>query len=270
MEKSYDFIYPKKYNGIKDIKWDNFEGIIFDFDQTVSSIHVWHYLARKLEEISIDNNTPENQLKMAKTWDKEYIQNTVFGGENRCNTLRNLMGILKKRGYQLFICSRGYYFVIKFLLDWLLEDSSSFFTKIFANGSPTPSFNGLYHTTWNTSGEGKYGVLNRIMEENLILPSKSFIFIDDDLVREINKITKIFATKIIDGTALIIHIHTPTIKQPIRGMSIDLMELLETKLIGNLIKTNKYRLLPKYITLGFILIGLIKYLDKKDLKFNNY
>lgn len=266
MENSYDFIYPKNYKGIKKIKWKDFEGIIFDFDQTVSSIHVWHNLARKLEEVSIDNNTPENQLKMVKTWEKEYIENTVFGGEKRCITLRQLMTTLKKRGYKLFICSRGYYYVIKFLLNWLLEDSDSIFTKIFANGCPDPSINGLYHSKWNTLGEGKYGVLKRIMDENLILPNKSFIFIDDDLVREINKITKVFEKKIIDGSALIIHIHTPNKKQPIRGMSIHLMELLEKNLSSSNLTINKYNLLPKYITLGFILIGFIKILGKRQVK----
>lgn len=266
MDKSYDFIYPKKFKGIKEIKWKDFEGVIFDFDQTVSSIHVWHNLARKLEEISIDNNTPENQLKMVQTWDNNHIQNTVFGGEKRCNTLRDLIINLNDRDYQLFICSRGNYDVIKFLLDWLLIDSEKMFTKIFANGSSNPSLNGLYHRKWNTSGDGKYGVLKRIMDENLTLSNKGFIFIDDDLVREINKITIVFEDKIKNGSALIIHIHTPTKTRPLGGMPIELMDLLKLNLLGSSSSIPKYQIIPKYITLGIIIFGLIKCLSKKDLK----
>ena len=63
------------------------------------------------------------------------------------------------------------------------------------------------------------------------------------MCREINKITIVFEEKIKNGSALIIHIHTPTKTKPLGGIPIELMNLLKLNLLGSSSSIPKYQII---------------------------
>jgi hypothetical protein len=216
------FIDPSEYT--KTHSWE-FEGVVFDFDQTIAKIHVWHHIAKSRAHYQRRENqattTAAHLRVVTHCWSDTEIINLVFGGQTRAERLRKLFLGLKKRGHQLFVCSRGYYQVIVHLLTKLLAcDATDIFTKIIANNPPDDKADCALPCG------GKTMAIEQIMQNHLKSPSKSFIFIDDDLKGEVLRVASEFMPKLTNNTALIIYVHPPN-KDTSGGMSFALMDEIE-------------------------------------------
>jgi hypothetical protein len=213
------FVCPEKYAQNHGCE---FEGLVFDFDQTLSSIHVYHHIAKLLVDKNghlEQNYTPDAQLALAKTWSDKQVVDLVFGGQERATRLKSFLISLKEKGHQLFVCSRGYYTVIEYLLGKLLG-STRLFTKIVANDPP------IHLSQCQLPMPGKAEAIQTMIQSYLKSQSQSFVFVDDDLQGEILKVASEFSAEVIEGSALAIWVHPPQ-EDESGGISMELMDIIQ-------------------------------------------
>eukprot|EP01084_Bolivina_argentea_P208513 355469_1 len=86
----------------KDKTGDSIKLVIYDFDQTITSIHLYH-------ELNYGNDDQETQL--AKMSDSKLLQ--VFGGKQRLERLSQHFSYLKTKNVEIGIISFGYVNVIR-------------------------------------------------------------------------------------------------------------------------------------------------------------
>ena len=81
--------------------------IIFDFDCTISSIHIYLFVN--------DNNLFNKNKNKLTHGEKDFVIKHLFGGVDRCNALTILFQKLRK-DYKLVILSANLHFIIDFFL----------------------------------------------------------------------------------------------------------------------------------------------------------
>lgn len=96
----------------------NIEIAMFDFDQTLSTVHVFKTLGGLgVNWFGHAALSPEGQYSLLEKYPDKYNALWAFGGETRIAALRDLFEKLKKRGVKMMICTLGYPIVVKTLLE---------------------------------------------------------------------------------------------------------------------------------------------------------
>mmetsp|Transcript_66605 Transcript_66605/g.139046 ORF Transcript_66605/g.139046 Transcript_66605/m.139046 type:complete len:418 (+) Transcript_66605:68-1321(+) len=121
--------------------------IVFDFDQTLSVVHVFKSLAgwsekgcpqhgilkvpRPFASSELGQARRIDELNKSDTYGRAGFSRTVFGGDRRINDLEHFFKALKGHGVELMICTKGLVGAVKKILTdlGLLE----FFSEVYGN-----------------------------------------------------------------------------------------------------------------------------------------
>jgi len=157
---------------------------VFDFDQTISIVHMFHIL--------FGQGCPSEPLQVAAIQDPSKVSTTddpvafceaLLGGSARVERLRHVLETLHKSNVELMICTFGHCDAVRELFVTLKMDH--LFTRIFGNGVFKKN------TDKNVNGErefckkyplpptSKMGVMAALRQE-LELSYDQTLFIDDD------------------------------------------------------------------------------------------
>jgi hypothetical protein len=91
---------------------------MFDFDQTLSTMHVFKALGGLGESwFGHAALSPEGQYSLLRRYPDKYNALWAFGGEKRIAALRDFFEKLKKQEVKMMICTLGYPVVVKTLLE---------------------------------------------------------------------------------------------------------------------------------------------------------
>ena len=164
--------------------------IVFDFDCTITSHHVFNFLHNNIIPIDIINDLgsemPHEMIyhinkiimfsKTHSTNSQEqyinFIVNVLFGGIQRINKLRTLFKFIKQSNYKLIIASRGQLEDITFFLKYL--DLYDYFDIILATSNHK-----LHIKSELLSIESKIGK-EKLLDNMISSGYQNIIYIDDN------------------------------------------------------------------------------------------
>eukprot|EP00485_Elphidium_margaritaceum_P007573 CAMPEP_0202692060 /NCGR_PEP_ID=MMETSP1385-20130828/6547_1 /ASSEMBLY_ACC=CAM_ASM_000861 /TAXON_ID=933848 /ORGANISM="Elphidium margaritaceum" /LENGTH=206 /DNA_ID=CAMNT_0049347533 /DNA_START=38 /DNA_END=658 /DNA_ORIENTATION=- len=170
---------------------NNVKLVIYDFDQTITTIHLYHEL----------NYAGTDQLKsLKKMKDKRLIE--IFGGKDRIKALNGHFSTLMSNGVDIGIISYGYVDVIKQALTRM--DLFKYFDGAPIIGTDSAELDDVF-------GSKAQCIVNQFQKESPNYTPKQIAFVDDDS-------TNISEAKEFCQTVLI---------QPRKGMNNDHMATIE-------------------------------------------
>jgi len=175
--------------------------VIFDFDQTISTMHVFKFLAgwdrpiRKGQGKGVGKSSTQlGQLRLIDAFSEEpqYVDGFplhALGGRERVERLRAFFADLRTAGAELVICSKG---LVAAVQKCLLEtELLQFFTAVYARtdkdypGSraetepPTAAEQALLGTRDNASWDSKAGLIKVLMGSRGLCPEQALLVEDD-------------------------------------------------------------------------------------------
>lgn len=167
--------------------------IVFDFDQTITTIHVFYELKKK------DAVTELGQLRLIDERDGSSpgsFAMSAVGGEQRRDELLRFFKLMRERGVCMVVCTNGLVAAVKKVLSQL--DFLEFFSEVYGRGpggkitytakaydrevrgvAPTDEERQFLAKPEHCEWERKREVIDRVRQRKKLNPSE-VIFVDDD------------------------------------------------------------------------------------------
>jgi len=217
--------------------------VVFDFDQTLSTIHVFKVLAgwEKLEHDPLPKTVAATQrgqihrinaLNQAQPYDSYGPVGFVtkaFGGDERVEQLRAHLKVLRSSGAHAVVCTRGLTGAVKKCLndvdllqylddvygnsDECYASGKTAFDKYVHGAPPTPEDEQM--CVFNDGYSSKNEVIERVVEK-LGISNSEAILVDDD-PSEIGRAKTLYRTLLVENRCGITRNHMDILEEYVRG-----------------------------------------------------